>query len=87
MIRVKTYRKSILYVVVIIFSLAISSCKIKQTPKPSYLRGKIDTIFQKSVQEKFTVTILRSKPVFITKNSLKLKAKYPDLLVPILPLK
>jgi hypothetical protein len=75
MLQIKIFRKSTLYVVAIIFSLAISSCKsnpapVPQPPDPRPVRP-----------------VPPVPKLEITENMLKLEAEHPDLLAPILSLK
>ena len=81
MLQIKIFRKSTLYVVAIIFSLAISSCKsnpapVPPVPVPAPLPPVPDPRPVPPVPN-----------LEITENMLKLEARYPDLLAPILSLK
>ncbi|MGK0458212.1 MAG: hypothetical protein ACJAVE_001192 [Polaribacter sp.] len=72
MLQIKIFRKSTLYVVAIIFSLAISSCKSNPAPVP---------------QPPDPRPVPPVPKLEITENMLKLEAEHPDLLAPILSLK
>jgi hypothetical protein len=89
MLQIKIFRKSTLYVVAIIFSLAISSCKSNPAPVPPVpVPAPLPPV--PPVPDPRPVPPLPDpdpKPVVITKNMLKLEAEHPDLLAPILSLK
>jgi hypothetical protein len=97
MLQIKIFRKSTLYVVAIIFSLAISSCKSNPAPKPinptplekpdPLEKPELDTIPVTPVSPVPPVPVPDAKSVVITKNMLKLEAEHPGLLAPILSLK
>jgi hypothetical protein len=96
MLQIKIFRKSILYVVAIIFSLAISSCKSNPAPQPINPTPqpidpppieKLDTILVSKELVVIADSVQVPKSAAITKNMLKLEAEYPGLLEPILSLK
>ena len=90
----KNYRKSIIYVIVIIFSLTISSCKISPpppptpTPTPDLPTTKI--LSEDPGSDLPTTKILSEdvgSEITITKDMLYLEKKRSGLLAPILSLK
>jgi hypothetical protein len=89
MLQIKIFRKSTLYVVAIIFSLAISSCKSNPAPVPPVpVPAPLPPVPPiPPVPPVPPVPVPDAKSVVITKNMLKLEAEHPGLLAPILSLK
>lgn len=80
----KKYRKSIIYVIVIIFSLTITSCKISPPPIPTPLGLPAPT---PPTPPDLPTPETPFPPITITAEMYSLQAKHSGLLAPILSLK